>query len=280
METPAPCRLALWDDEALGAFAADLAEACRRFGVTIERLPRTECEQRLSAGLVEAALVPTVSVLSAPDAYDVYPTVAVSAWCTPHASIHLRDGLERQPGTLSCAAGLGQERLMARIVLREHYGMQPAVVEAAVGDETDAAAGSVLRVGPLLVERNPTAPDEPGITLDLGQEWFELTAYPMVWALIASRVGESDDRMFLALKEAVGPSGDESDVEEPITELVSDTTLRFRMDDVATASLTELADLLFFYKVTEDVPALRFAPDPEAPPAPEPDDDDDAEFRI
>jgi predicted solute-binding protein len=280
METPEPCRLALWDDEALGAFAEELADACRRFGVTVERLPRTECERRLSAGLVEAALVPTVSVLSAPDSFEVYPSVAMSAWCTPHASIHLRDGLERQPGTLSCAAGLGQERLMARIVLREHYGMQPTVVEAAVGDEPDAATGGVLRVGALLVGRDASAPDGPGVTLDLGQEWFELTAYPMVWALIASRIGESDARVFLALKEAVGPSGDESEVEESITELVSDTTLRFRMDDVATASLTELAELLFFYKVTEDVPDLRFAPDPEAAPTPEPDDDDDGEFRI
>ena len=50
---------------------------------------------------------------------------------------------------------------------------------------------------------------------------------------------------------------------------------RFRLDDIATASLTELCDLLFFYKVTDEVPAVAFANvDEEEPVNPEEDDPD------
>ncbi len=275
MNSTESCRLAIWDDEAIVPFAAELAEAGRRFGVTVERMPRQECERLLRAGVVDAALVPSINVFSDTDSFEVYAPAALSAWCTPHASIRLRSGLSVRPATLSCAEHVGQETLMARIVLREHYGMQPDIVVASAGSEPDPSADSVLRVGSL--RTNPEADAiEQGVSLDLGQEWFELTAYPMVWGLFVSRAGESDPRVFLALGEAAGPAEEED--EEPIENLVSDVRLRFRFDDIATASLTELAELLFFYRATADVPDLHYAPDPHAEREEEGDDED--EFRL
>ena len=164
---------------------------------------------------------------------------------------------------------------MARIVLREHYGMQPSVVVAEAGAGPDPSADGVLRVGSLCAVHDPEEVGQ-GVTLDLGQEWFELTAYPMAWGLFVSRAGESDPRLFLTLREAAAPGEDQ--VEESVDDLVSDARLRFRFDDIVTASLTELAELLYFYKVTEDVPELRFAPDPDAVREEEGDEED--EFRL
>lgn len=268
------CLLAIWDDGALDLLAADIAEAGLRFGVQVDRLPRGECERRLRAGLVDAALVPSVNVLSNSDAFETYAPVAISAWCAPHASVHLRHGLQEHPSTLDCPEDVDQERLMARIVLREHYGMQPDVVMSEGEASPDEPADSTLLVGALGTA--PKAPYDEGVTLDLGQEWFELTAYPMVWGLIVARVGESDPRILLSLKEAMGT--DDDDEGRDISDLVSDSSLRFRFDDMAMASLTELAELLFFNKVTADVPDMRFVPDPEA--LQESEEDDDAEFEL
>lgn len=268
-------RLAVWEDEALAPFADALQVAANRIGVSVLRLPRVSCERGLRAGLLDAALLPAIHVLVEADEFDVYPAVAVSAWRGPHASIHLPGGLERTPGTLSCTVDVAQEAVMSRIVLKEHYGMQPAVREVPSGEPVDASADAVLRVGE--IRSDPHAElvhEEGGVTLDLGQEWFELTNYPMVWGLFVSRAGEADSRMVPLLREAASVvAGDE---EEPVDveEEVSDAGIRLRLDDMATASLTELADLLFFYRVTEEVPAVRFASDPEAEPRPRDDEEE------
>jgi len=274
MEPVEPCRLAVWDDEALAPFVAEVASAGRRFGVVVERLPRPECVRRLRAAMVDAALVPAIDVLVDVESFEVYPPAALSAWCAPHASIHLPGGLGERPATLSCPEGVNQEALMARIVLREHYGMQPEVL---VEDSISGSADGVLRVRALRTPIDPEGAGQ-GVKLDLGQEWFELTAYPMVWGLFVSLAGTSDSRVLLALREAVGPDGESEEEEATIDDLVSDSRLRFRFDDVVTASLTELSELLFFYKATVDVPDPRYVLDPEADDDEEV--DDDGEFRI
>lgn len=273
MESGSRLRIALWDDPDLDEFAARLAEDGAIVAVDVVRQSRGDCLVGLSAGLCDAAMVPSVSVLSDSESYEVYPSAAYSSWKSAGTRIILRHGFTGATATVACDARFGQEAFMARIVLREHYSLEPAFVpldspsrDALMGQGADAVlisgAGDLDASGP-----------HEGVVLDLGQEWFEHTNYPMVWGLFAARSGEADARIFRLLAAAA----DDMHCDDPsIEELVDDASPRFRLDDLATASLTELAEQLFYYHVTEDVADIRFARDPDAPPDDVAADEDDS----
>ena len=112
-------RIAVWDIP-----AADLiARALEATGeATVRRADPRACARLLKAGDVDAALLPTLSVLIDADAYHVLPGVALSAWTYPYARIVLRQALNVSPEQVAFNPAHAQETLLTQIVLKEHYG--------------------------------------------------------------------------------------------------------------------------------------------------------------
>ena len=166
------------------------------------------------------------------------------------------------PKTIAYDRRVAQERLVTRIILHEHYQVDPAFVpyedrspKGLLGTDEDAA----LLTGPEV----PSLQPEP-FTMDIGREWYELVNYPMVWGLyVTKRDRATDERI-----EALIASGEAADENRDVWVQAQETTaslnefyredLRTGIDKLAIASLTEFRKYLFYYDVTEDVPDLPF----------------------
>lgn len=160
-----------------------------------------ECVQLLAAGRVDVAMVPTLTLLRDPDAYDVLPAVALSSWSYPYARLVLRHGLQGEIERLAFNPVAEQEAFLARLVLKEHYQRQPVMVPLEGASHLDllrSDADAALIVGvdaPLL--------HSDALWLDLGQEWYELANYPMVWGFFATRKGEATPAVIRAIRNNV-----------------------------------------------------------------------------
>ncbi len=245
-------RIELWDDPRLRRFGA----ALEGDGIEVSFCSREEAETRLRAGLSDLAVLPSDRVLADLEVFDVLPAVAYSSWSTPHVSLSMRDGLAGGAELLECDDPGALESLVARIVLKEHYGAV-ARVETLAGAATDSDASAVLAID----QEPPTGTS--ACVLDLGQEWYELTNYPMVWGLFVVRKGEVSGSTVRLLREAAEAleTSDHLDGTDP--EEAGFSLPRFRFDSIAVASLTELCDYLYYYGITTDVPELKVAHLPE-----------------
>lgn len=220
-----------------------------------------EAEAMLRQGQVDAALVPTLRVLTDRDAFDVLPAVALSSWANPFARLVLRGELGWSVERVSFDARYAQEVTLTRIVLKEHYGATPAFVplkapsiDQLLVREEDAT----LLVGPEV----PTLSSKHYL-MDVGQEWYELSAYPMLWGLFATRRGEgtaeavAQMRAVAAAAEQAAPEWlERQDVDAEMEAYFRDA-LRLRFDDLATASLTAFREYLFYYDVVDEVAELH-----------------------
>jgi predicted solute-binding protein len=157
---------------------------------------------------------------------------------------------------------VAQERLVARIVLHEHYSVDPTFVpyeDLGPAELLETDEDAALMVGPNV----PSLQPEP-FTIDIGREWYELANYPMVWGLYVTKRDQATDEMIEALIESAQAAEDNRDVWVQAQETTADLNafyredLRTGLDKLAIASLTEFRKYLFYYDVTEDVPDLPF----------------------
>ena len=250
--------LAIWDAPLAEFFVSGLESGSVEAPVRVHRMSQREAVDALMQERVDIALVPTLVALTSPRALDVLPAAALSTWKYPYAQILLRRGLQ-DIRRVDYPEEATQEALLARIVLKEHYGATPEFVpQAAVTNEelaeTDYAS---LVVG----NRVPMLRSEE-LALNLGQEWFELANYPMVWGVFAMRKGTASPSFVELLKalrltaEAQRRVWVQSREMPPDLHAFFADDLRVAFDDLATASLTELRQYLFYYGVTPDVPEL------------------------
>lgn len=240
--------LALWDIppcRCLEAAASDML---------VERTTAARAMELLRAQQVDVALLPSSVVLCEARVFDVLPDAAVASWAYPWASIVLR----REAHALRTVAfdpSCRQEAIMAKAVLREHYRVTPAFVPVAgCEDPLRMGADASLVVG-------TESMGDPGQVLDLGQEWFELAQYPMVWGVFATLRGAATPSMAARIAELA------KDAEVVARSLAVDSgteserrfyaeSLRLQMDDIAVAGLTELTDQLYFAGHIQDLTPL------------------------
>lgn len=261
-------KLAVWDTPPASFLISGFTSGAVRspFERIVRKRPE-ECAALLLGGQVDVALMPTSMVLQAADGFEVVPGVALSTWKYPFARLAVKEGLRGPIETVAFDKRSVQEQLIARIILQEHYGKEPAFnaydqpsLQMLLGAEEDAA---------LLVGGGVPTLQVPHFMMDLGQEWFELAGYPMVWGLLAAQKDTLDPPVVQALVEAVAAAEKQRPTwvqaqETParVHEFYRDD-LRIRFDDLATASLTELKRYLFYYQVLSDVPSLHFAKRPD-----------------
>jgi chorismate dehydratase len=253
--------IAVWND-LIGDFIAEAAATLgSRDAVQIDRRDPAECDRLLRGGYVDAALVSTIDLLLDTEPYDVLPAVAISTWNYPFARLHLSHGLDQPVREVAFNPRYRQEILLARILLKEHYAHEPVFrptdtmdVEQLLATGADAAlsVGTAEAIGAREL-----------ITMDLGQEWYELSNYPMVWGLFATRAGESSPELIETLR-SLGEAADAhralwaSRETTPELHEFFREDLRVRLDDLAVASLTELRQYLFYYHLTEEVVEIPF----------------------
>lgn len=228
----------------------------------IKRYRPEECAAKLVQDEVDVALLPTMLALQASDAIDVIPSVGLASWDYPYARLVWSGGLHDFPDTIAYDRRVAQERVLTRIVLQEHYSVDPTFVpydDRSPTELLDTEDDAALLVGPNVPPLQP----EP-FTIDIGQEWYELANYPMVWGLFVTKRDQATDELI----EALISSGEAADENRSVWVQAQETTaslnefyredLRTGIDKLAVASLTEFRKYLFYYDITEDIPDLPF----------------------
>ena len=257
-------RLGIWDSPAAEFLISGLAGS----GLEIEpvTIQPANCLYAVESGEVDVALVPTLDVVRRSEGFEVLPAVALSSWHYPFARIHLPSDLTEAPERVLYEHECTQEALLARVVLKEHYAMEPEFVGVA---SEELLASKEAR---LLVSRDVPALDEGGALLDLGEEWFEMAAYPMVWGVLVVRAGQASQflvdqfRLMVERSEALREQWVESKNQDESIRRFYSEDVRLRFDDLAIASITELIDHAFYHDLTDEIldfPIAQFDRDGE-----------------
>ena len=169
------------------------------FGNNVYQTSREQLTTDLQNGTAQVALIPADIALANPDEFDVIPAVAVSTWNNPFAVLTV-DAL-RSGGTLGVMHGVEGRlsALLAAIVLKEHYGTIAALNER-VSLPEEVAPDALITI-PLEGEIGQT--DNTAVVMDLGQEWYELSNYPFVWAVFVTRKGEASPSVITTIRDTV-----------------------------------------------------------------------------
>ena len=255
-------QLAVWNYPPADLMVSGFSSGPHKGQVDLLRRSPEECEQLLQERRLDAALVPTLAVLRNIKDYDVLPAVALSSWTYPFARLVMDHGLDEPLTRIAYDPLFEQEAFVTRLTLREHYRMKPEFVPhegASIAEILDSDADGHLIVGPTV----PTMSFDR-LTLDVGQEWFELAQYPMCWGLFASPRGEASPEVIRTVRNGIRASESQRRVWLRAQETSQDLhtfyaeDLRFRLDDLVIASLTEFKQYLFYYDMIDEVVEIPF----------------------
>jgi predicted solute-binding protein len=250
-------KIAVWNTPPADLLTSGFLSGPLRDHFEIHRVTEDECERLLREREVDVALLPTLALFRGTDDFDVLPAVALSSWSYPFARLVIDHGLEKPVERVAFDSDHEQEAFLARLTLREHYKMEPDFVPmpgAQLYELRDADADAHLLVGPSV----PTMSFDR-LTMDIGQEWYELAQYPMCWGLFVTLKGEAAPEMIRAVRRGVEASEKHRNVWIRAQETSQDLhvfyaeDLRLRLDDLVEASLSEFRQYLFFYELVEDV---------------------------
>lgn len=138
----------------------------------------------LRGGRLDVGLVPSVECLRDPE-FEIVSDACV-ATRGPVLSVKLYSRvLPGEIRSLALDEGSRTSQVLARILLRERYGVEPALVPLPLGNTPEQVpTDAVLVIG----DRAMHPPAERFRTIwDLGEEWLAWTGLPFVFALWATR---------------------------------------------------------------------------------------------
>ena len=144
----------------------------------------SECARRVVEGESDLGLVPVVES----DRHQLQPVSELCIACRGEVRSILL--FARPPwkeiATLAADTGSRTSVQLARLVLRERFGIDPCIESMAPDLESMLArADAALLIGDAALRADPESAAHP--CLDLGREWFALTGLPMVFAVWAGR---------------------------------------------------------------------------------------------
>lgn len=266
--------IALWNEPVSDHFARSAETLSQHLQVQVSRNHRRACRDQVVMGVADVALVPTLSVFKEPDLFDVLPAVALSSWQNPFLTLLLREHIGSKIKSVAIDPAFPQEALVAKILLKEHYNASPGFLP--VADLADSAIESTDADAAVIVDTRLQDRSDLTGTIDMGQDWFELTHYPLVFGVFVMRKGEATSKAVGQLRDIARYS--EHYKQEWLEEqVVSDTYrmffgegLRYRLDDLAVASLTAFQDFLYYNEAVEEMTPVPFFEVDE-----DQDDDDD-----
>ena len=144
----------------------------------------SRCADRLREGSIDLGIVPVAEI--ARHQWTIVSEVGISCLGAVRSILLCSRSSFRNLKTLAADESSRTSVELARVVLAERYGCEPAIVPAAPDWRRmlEQADGALIIGDPAL----RMDPDTLGCNyLDLGQEWFRMTGLPMVFAAWASR---------------------------------------------------------------------------------------------
>lgn len=150
------------------------------------------CAQQLETGITDVGLAPVAEI--ARQGLEIVPGVGITCLGPVRSILLFARTPWKNVRRLSADCGSRTSVQLARIILRERFGIEPEVnsqepVLAQMLEEADAAlviGDPALRLDPQRI---------PFDCLDLGEEWFRLTSLPMVFAAWAGKPGLDLERL-------------------------------------------------------------------------------------
>lgn len=256
-------RLCIWDYPLADFLVSGFTSGAVPSPFDIERCAPEQCAARFVEGKADVALLPTMMALRAGSDIDVIPSVGIVSWKYPYAKLVWKEGLHDLPETIAYNRRNVQEQFLARVIMHEHYGVDPEFVDYA--EASHEMLRSADQDAALLVGTDVPTRSVDSFSMDLGREWYELAHYPMVWGLLVTRRDEADAEVIKPLianaEAAEGQREDwvqAHDPPEELTEFYAEE-LRIRIDKLAIASLTEFRTYLFYYNEFDEIPDVPFA---------------------
>ena len=221
---------------------------------------------RLKSGELDAALLSPIDYARNSSEYLLIPNVCVSSTGSRTVLLHFREGL-RNINTIAADIGLTSELVLAKIILNEKYDSNPRFLPMApdVTVMLEKADAALLVGGPSLISSLDTK-----CTIDLVNEWHDLTDLPFVLALWISHrdsltqnrvhlLKQSRDEGILHLSEiALTASNEERSTPEECKSYLS--SFNFTLDENAIESLSEFYRYAFYYGVIGEIPEIKFYP--------------------
>ncbi|GAB5537157.1 MAG: hypothetical protein Rubg2KO_34060 [Rubricoccaceae bacterium] len=243
-------RLAVWPVDSARALGHVLADTLRQLDDAVElvELDPHEARTALVGDHVDLALVPSLDLLRDAEGLEVMPGPALVGEASPTLRLVVGVPLD-QITTIGFDPRYGQEALLAQLVLKEHYGVEPVFRLVEPGTPlTDALATHGTVLAPV------TEPLPEGtVPLDLAREWTDLTLRPFVWGLVAMRKDALSPDIVRQLGEAVRSVG-------PLDALVVEGVAVFQLtlDGYAIDGLDEFTEHLFATGTLTEIPGLPF----------------------
>jgi chorismate dehydratase len=172
---------------------------------------------RLRDGELDVALIPVIEYFRA-GTYSIMPDIAIASR-GPVLSVTLFSKVPwERIRTLALDEGSRTSAALAQVLLRERYQVRPEIVPLPLdGDPEKLTNDAVLLIGDRAMRACL-----PGFAhaYDLGQEWFDWTGLPFVYAVWAVRSGvdlKGVDRALLrAKKHGIGRTGAIAQREAPL----------------------------------------------------------------
>src|SRR5579875_734568 len=144
------------------------------------------CADQLENGQIDVGLVPVAEI--ARQALEIVPGVGIACRGAVRSILLFSRVPWRQVRTLSADASSRTSVQLARVILRERFGVEPVIApQIPALNQMLEAADAALIIGDPALRIDPEA--QPFEWLDLGAEWFALTRLPMVFAAWAAKPG-------------------------------------------------------------------------------------------
>ena len=152
----------------------------------------SRCAREVEQGKVEIGLVPVAEV--ARQGLEIVPGVGITCLGAVRSILLFSRVPWRQVRTLAADLSSRTSVQLARVILRERYGVEPAVSEhAPILEQMLTEADAALVIGDPALR---LVPEETGFEwLDLGAEWLALTGLPMIFAAWAGKPGIPIERL-------------------------------------------------------------------------------------
>jgi predicted solute-binding protein len=144
------------------------------------------CAQQVESGATQIGLVPVAEV--ARQGLEIVPGVGISCLGAVRSILLFSRVPFPQIRTIAADNGSRTSVQLARVILRERYGVEPLIeaFEPELSVMMKKADAALIIGDPALRIR----PEETAYEwLDLGEEWFKLTQLPMVFAVWAGKPG-------------------------------------------------------------------------------------------
>ncbi len=144
------------------------------------------CAEKVEQGLIDIGLVPVAEI--ARQSLEIVPGVGITCLGAVRSILLFSRVPWPQVRTLAADISSRTSVQLARIVLRERYGIEPEISsqQPVLAEMLHVAEAALIIGDPALRLRPEELPYE---CLDLGAEWLALTGLPMVFAAWAGKPG-------------------------------------------------------------------------------------------